>query len=164
MFESVAAAEILGAMITPAVLISAAGTLALSTSNRIARVVDRVRVMGQEAERLNSGESTGKRYDKKSRYISKQLETLSVRVLHLRAALTALYVAIGVLVTTSIAIGVVAELRWQHSWIPVVLGLLGTTALLYASLLLIREARLAVASLMQEAEHAKGLLQREESE
>ena len=35
--------EILSAMITPAVLISASGTLVLSTSVRMARVVDRVR-------------------------------------------------------------------------------------------------------------------------
>jgi hypothetical protein len=44
--------EVLGAMITPAVLISAAGTLVLSTSQRLSRVVDRIRVLAAEAERL----------------------------------------------------------------------------------------------------------------
>jgi len=37
--------EVLGAMITPAVLISASGVLVLSTSNRVGRTVDRVRAL-----------------------------------------------------------------------------------------------------------------------
>ena len=44
------AGEILGAMITPALLISAAGTLSLSTANRLGRVVDRVRALTDMAE------------------------------------------------------------------------------------------------------------------
>jgi hypothetical protein len=44
--------EILGAMITPAVLISASGVLVLSTSNRVGRTVDRVRALAVEVERL----------------------------------------------------------------------------------------------------------------
>ena len=46
------AGEILGAMITPALLISASGTLTLSTSNRLGRVVDRIRKLTTEAENL----------------------------------------------------------------------------------------------------------------
>lgn len=49
-FDAPAAGEILGAMITPAVLISASGTLTLSTSNRLGRIVDRARVLHTEAE------------------------------------------------------------------------------------------------------------------
>jgi len=37
--------QILAAMITPAVLISACGTLVFSTSSRVSRVVDRVRAL-----------------------------------------------------------------------------------------------------------------------
>ena len=44
--------EVLGAMITPAVLISASGVLVLSTSNRVGRTVDRVRAIAAEVERL----------------------------------------------------------------------------------------------------------------
>jgi hypothetical protein len=44
--------EVLGAMITPAVLISASGVLVLSTSNRVGRTIDRVRVLATEVERL----------------------------------------------------------------------------------------------------------------
>ncbi len=37
------AVSVLTAMITPALLLSACGTLILSTSNRLARIVDRIR-------------------------------------------------------------------------------------------------------------------------
>ena len=47
-------AAVLSAMITPAVLISAAGTLVLSTSNRLSRVVDRIRVLAAEAKAFQS--------------------------------------------------------------------------------------------------------------
>jgi len=43
---------VLTAMITPALLISACGTLILSTSNRLARIVDRVRTLSRDLERL----------------------------------------------------------------------------------------------------------------
>ena len=139
--------EILGAMITPAVLISAGGSLVLSTSNRLSRVVDRVRVLAQEAERLPPGreEASARR-----QLIAGQLSILTARVLLLRTAMTALYTAIGLLVMTSIAVGVTAAWQWRYGWIPVVLGLGGACALLYGSLLLVREARFAVNSTLQE--------------
>lgn len=52
MTEIAMSSEVLGAMITPAVLISASGVLVLSTSNRVSRTVDRVRALAAEAERL----------------------------------------------------------------------------------------------------------------
>ncbi len=143
-----AAAEVLGAMITPAVLISAAGTLILSTSNRLSRVVDRVRVLAAEAERLNMSEPPLDPVATKAKraFIADQLARLSARLVLLRSAMTVLYMAIGLLVATSITVGVVVLLHAGYEWIPVAMGLLGASALLYGSLLLVREARLAVGS------------------
>ena len=141
------ASEVLGAMITPAVLISASGTLVLSTSNRLTRVVDRVRSLAGEAEQLHKGEASD---GKRAALIVEQIPLLSSRALLLRSALTAFYSAIGLLVTTSIAVGVVAALRWDYGWVPVVSGLAGGCALLYGSLLLIREARLAIGFTLKE--------------
>ena len=45
--------SVLGAMITPAVLISACGALILSTSVRLGRVVDRVRALSDRFEELS---------------------------------------------------------------------------------------------------------------
>jgi hypothetical protein len=144
-----AASEVLGAMITPAVLISASGTLVLSTSNRLTRVVDRVRALASEAEKLRKGESSVE-VEARRRLISQQLPVLSKRALLLRSALGALYAAIGFLVATSIAVGVSVALQWAYGWIPVISGLIGASALLWGSLLLVREARLAIGSTLQE--------------
>lgn len=156
------ATEVLGAMITPAVLISASGTLVLSTSNRLNRVVDRVRVLAAQAEQLRKSEVQAiEDSEAKRQLLAGQLGVLSSRALLLRSAMTSLYLAIGLLVTTSIAVGVVAVFNWAYGWIPVVLGLLGTGVLLYGSFLLVREARLAVGSLMQEMNYAQEAVAKE---
>jgi len=148
--------EVLGAMITPAVLISASGTLVLSTSNRLTRVVDRVRALAAEAERFRKeqGREAGDTEVRK-RLIVEQISILSKRALLLRSAMTALYSAIGFLVVTSIAVGIVAALNWIYGWLPVVTGLCGACALLFGSLLLVREARLAVGSTLQEMAYVR---------
>lgn len=145
--------EVLGAMITPAVLISASGTLVLSTSNRLSRVVDRVRVLTREAEGL-----AGRWEEPYGRLIRDQMARLAVRVGLLRAALTTLYAAIGLLVATSIAVGVSAAFGWAHGWVAILLGLVGAAALFHGSLLLVREARLGVGSTLQELDYMKRFL------
>jgi hypothetical protein len=159
--------EILGAMITPAVLISASGVLVLSTSNRVGRTVDRVRALAAEVERLQllpeSGSVSTESKASKRKRLADQLAQLSARAVLLRSAMTALYSAIGLLVGTSILVGVVALLQWQYSSLPVVVGFAGACALLYASLLLVREARLAVRSTLQEVAFAReAVLERDE--
>ena len=151
------ASEVLGAMITPAVLISASGTLVLSTSNRLTRVVDRVRSLAGEAEQIRKGKSSMEA-EKRAALIVEQIPLLSSRALLLRSALTAFYSAIGLLVTTSIAVGVVAALRWDYGWVPVVSGLAGGCALLYGSLLLIREARLAIGFTLKEMDFLRDVV------
>ena len=151
--------EVLGAMITPAVLISASGVLVLSTSNRVGRTVDRVRVLATQLERMqvaadNDAPGNPARAVK-LRHTGDQLVQLSDRALLLRSALTALYAAIGLLVATSILVGVVTLVQWAYHWVPIMLGLAGSCALLYGSLLLVREARLAVRSTLQEVSFAR---------
>jgi hypothetical protein len=131
-------------MITPAVLISASGTLVLSTSNRLTRVVDRVRVLADKAPNQKKENADTREF------ILDQLARLSHRALLLRSTLTSLYVAIGMFVSTSISVAVVSFFHWQYSWIPVSLGLVGSCSLLYGSVLLILEGRYAIASTLHE--------------
>jgi hypothetical protein len=159
-FEQFTAPDILGAMITPAVLISASGTLVLSTSNRLGRVVDRIRVLGDEAEELPPDAQADRETVEKRALISSQLAHLSVRIRFLQTAVTVLYVAIGLLVGTSLSIGASAAARWALGWVPVGLGLLGATALFLASVLLVREARLAVRSTLIEVDYVKRVVAR----
>ncbi|MFM2420934.1 MAG: hypothetical protein RL385_5657 [Pseudomonadota bacterium] len=152
-----AAAEVLGAMITPSLLISASGTLVLSTSNRLSRVVDRVRVLTRDAETLPI-ELPETAVKPKHALIATQLGSLSQRAVILRSALGSLYTAIGFLVATSVSIGMLTMTHADFSWPAVVLAMLGACALLWGSVLLVREGRLAIGSTLEEMNYARDVL------
>jgi hypothetical protein len=140
--------QVLSAMITPSVLISAAGLLVLSTSNRLSRVVDRVRILAEKvAETQPNPGSAG--------VFLGHISRLSKRAILLRSALTSLYIAISLFVTTSILLGVLSVLSWTYDWLPTVTALAGSCSLLYGSVLLISEARHAIASTLQELNEIK---------
>ena len=135
-------------MITPSVLISAAGLLVLSTSNRLSRVVDRVRVLAAKVNEIRpSGAS--------SNLFLEQIARLSKRAVLLRSALTSLYISITLFVTTSILLGILSVMSWTHDWLPTITALVGSCSLLYGSVLLISEARHAIASTLQELNEIK---------
>jgi len=160
MSEAPRAGEILGAMITPAVLISASGTLTLSTSNRIARIVDRVRGLHTQAEGLPPWDATDADTLDKRAQIADQIARQTQRIGILQGALIALYVAITLLVGSSVAIGLSAATRGWFEWLPAALGLLGASVLLVSAILLIREARLSVRSTLAEMEYTKRMVAR----
>jgi hypothetical protein len=157
------ATEVLAAMITPALLISACGTLVLSTSNRLSRVVDRVRVLARDAEQLRSASGSSlddaQQAQAKRALITSQVAALAERALLLRSALAAFYVAIGLLVATSIAVGVLTWLSWLVTWLVIALALLGGCALLWGSVLLVREGRSAISSTFDEMQYIRGLVE-----
>ena len=142
--------EILGAMITPAVLISASWRVgSLSTSNRVESNCGsgpssggRSGALATVCPRAGRRQARAKLSSRRKR-VADQLSLSCPRARFLlRSAMTALYSAIGLLVGTSILVGVVARPEWQYSALPVVAGLRRAPgALLYGSLLLVREAR-----------------------
>lgn len=138
-------AEILGAMITPAVLISASGTLVMSTSSRLGRIVDRSRVLLTQAEELDALTPADRAATAEKRHlITDQLQRLVRRIGLLQNALTSLYFAIGLLVATSISLGVSGAVPAVAGFWPVGLGICGAAALFFASTLLVWEVRIAV--------------------
>jgi len=157
MADLATATEVLGAMITPALLISASGTLVLSTSNRLSRVVERVRVLARDAEQLQTEELT-ERVEKKRTLIASQLRGLAERALILRSALAALYSAVGFLVATSIGVGIVTSLHLRGGWVAIVLAMLGACALLWGSVLLVREGRLAIGHTLEEMSYVRSTI------
>jgi hypothetical protein len=139
------AAHVLTAMVTPAVLISACGMLVMSTSNRLARIVDRVRQLSHEMERLAGGprdEETELRWNA----CEAQLDLQVRRGRLIQRALTSFYVALGTFVATTAALGL-AALSPAWTGVPPLLGILGTLVLLYGSVILIRETTLALRSI-----------------
>src|SRR4030081_3665315 len=138
--------EILTAMITPAVLISASGTMILSTSTRLGRVVDRVRSLSDRLQALPEDDGKIDLLEEKRSMIFDHLDKLPSRSRLLQRALTTFYLAVGVFVATSVAIGVVAFLGARGAWVPVAMGLIGAFFLFYGSMLLVFEARLALST------------------
>lgn len=142
--------SVLSAMITPAVLILACGSLILTTSNRLTRVVDRVREMLTELEQM--GDST--EGAEKRKLLFDQLERSTKRARMLQHAMTRLYLCVSLFVATSVAIGLVALLGGLHfAWIPLVLGFVGAGLLFSASVHLIFESRLALQTTYAEMDY-----------
>ncbi len=147
-----AAVAILTSMITPALLISACGTLILSTSNRLGRVTDRVRNLSAELETLADAAGEVVLRDERRAMILGQIEMLSSRVVVLQRALTLLYLSVCAFVATSVVIGLLGVWRRNLNELVVALGLVGVGLLFVVSALLIVEAHLARASLRVELE------------
>ncbi len=148
--------SILGAMITPAVLISACGALILSTSTRLGRVVDRVRALTDRFEELAEGHEELALGQERRAAIFDQLDKLTSRARILQRSMTVFYIALGLFVATSVAIGSVAFVSVRYTSLqfllvlPVILGLSGASFLFYGSVILIFEARLAHSSIRSE--------------
>jgi hypothetical protein len=139
--------SVLSAMITPAVLILASGSLCFTTSSRLIRAVDRVR------EILPIMETLGGDADAKRAMLINQLSKTTLRARMLQHALSLLYSAIGMFVATSVSIGVIALLSVSVAWIPLLLGFVGAGLLFSASILLIVESRIAIRALYAEMDY-----------
>ena len=119
----------------------------LSTSTRLGRVVDRVRSLSDRLRQLTGDEKPSEFFEEEQAMLYDQLDWLTSRSRLLQRALTTFYLAVGVFVATSVAIGVVAFFeRARGAWVPVVMGLIGATFLFYGSMLLVFEARLALST------------------
>jgi hypothetical protein len=143
---------VLTAMITPAVLISACGTLIFSTSNRVARIVDRVRQLSLEVEQLFSGNRIEFQEERREE-LDRQLSFYTVRGRLIQRSLTSFYLALGMFVASTIALGAMAFLPGVD-WLPSALGITGAITLFYGCVLLIGEARLAIQAVTHETQFA----------
>jgi len=147
------ALAVLTAMITPAVLISACGALILSTSTRLGRVVDRVRMLIDSFEQMTKTQEEGgvELFEERRAVIFNQLDKLTTRTRLLQRSMRVFYMSLCAFVATSVAIGLVGAVgRPSWAWLPVVLGLVGACGLFYGSVLLVKESRIAQESLNAE--------------
>lgn len=146
--DTESAIAVLTAMITPAVLISACGSMILSTSGRLGRVVDRVRALSDRLEGFPDQRSNPELSRERQEIIFLQLDKLTSRARILQRSMVTFYLALGMFVATSVAIGVVAIInRPSYNIVPVIVGLIGACFLSYGSMLLIFEARLALSTI-----------------
>lgn len=138
--EALNSSHILTSMITPAVLISACGTLIFSTSARLGRIFDRVNVMKGEVEAIITG---GISYpDERMKHLRGQIELQRRRARLIQKAMASLYTATLLFVASSLAIAVnVAYGSTSQAWIPTLIALCGGLFLFVASAVLLYESR-----------------------
>ena len=144
------AIAVLTAMITPAVLISACGALIFSTSSRLGRVVDRVRTLSERFQELAAHPEKDDMFEERRVLIFTQLDRQTSRARLIQRAMAAFYTALGIFVGSSVAIAIISVAARNFTWIAVVLGVVGSLFMLYGSVLLIVESRMALGSIMSE--------------
>ncbi len=136
---------ILTAMLAPAFFLTATASLLMSANNRLARVIDRLRVVLKELEETNDPEFRGILEGRVA------LQRLRSRLV-LRGS-QMLYAAICCFVCTSLAVAADAFIGYRVVALPTVMAVLGVLCLFTASLYLARESILAVKATDEEMDH-----------
>ncbi|REJ79267.1 MAG: DUF2721 domain-containing protein [Acidobacteria bacterium] len=137
----------LTAMITPALLISATGSLVLSTSTRLGRVIDRVRDLDKRLAELITSDEREEivLYEKRVAAVFDLLDKVTTRSRILQKAQFSFYAGLLMFVLTSLTIGAAGLLN-DYAWMPVPVGLVGILCVFYGSILMMAESRMATAT------------------
>ena len=138
----------LSAMITPAIFLTATGSLIISTSNRMSRVVDRIRALNDLGDSLDRGESKLDCLPERLAHVDDQIIRLQWRSDRVRHTLALLYIAFATFVGTSLTLAVDTLIgnRRVTASVATSLSVVGVALMLLASVNLVREARAALAS------------------
>jgi hypothetical protein len=152
---------VLTTVVAPAVLTNACSVLCLGTGNRIARVVDRSRQISGALEELPAGHPHCARYQE-------QLAGLGERARFLFSALRLMYTALGSFAAAAlVAVVGSASAFVENGWwfrtaagAGLLAGSLGVGCLVAGCTLMIREVRLALRHISEEAEDAVAAMRR----
>jgi hypothetical protein len=147
---------ILTAVVAPAILTNACSVLSLGTANRIARVVDRTRVVTAARASVAEGSADYQGY-------SRQLERQQMRGTLLMRALQIFYASLGAFAAAALA-AVVGSVFTAYD-LPVayraaaMLGFFagagGVSGLVVGCTLMVRETRLAIQNMAEEVDFAR---------
>jgi threonine/homoserine/homoserine lactone efflux protein len=136
--------EFLTAMVTPTLLISATGSLVLSTSTRLGRVVDRVRELEKRLSEqiMTEDKNSIPLYSKRVETVVSLLDKVTTRARILQMAMSTFYYGLGFFILTSVTIAGAAFFT-SYRWIPIPIGIVGIIFLFWGSVLMLRETRMA---------------------
>jgi hypothetical protein len=145
----------LSILVAPAILTSASSVLCLGTANRLARVVDRTRIVSTQLVSLASNAETTATF-------RRQLEELQVRWSLVLRALICFYMSIGSFAAAALISLVGSSLTTPNLRLVfnclAILGLLsaivGVGSLMAGCCIMVRETRLAIRNLAEEVELA----------
>lgn len=154
---------VLTAVVAPAILTNACSVLALGTSNRLARVVDRTRVVARELAAREPGGASHSQGDYES--WAAQLTGLQARTRLLVKALRVIYGSLGLFATAALVsvVGSIVTYYGQRILFEVTAGLallagaVAVVGLASGCALMVHETRIAVQNLAEEAKMHTGL-------
>jgi hypothetical protein len=146
--------EFLTAMITPALLISASGSLVLSTSTRLGRVIDRARDLIERLDKLILLEDKAAMpfYERRLEANFDLLDKVTSRARILQKAMVAFYRGLALYVLTSVSIGISILVPFAI-WVPIPVGIIGILFTFYGSVLMIYEAQMATVTINNEMDY-----------
>ncbi len=153
MDQNHSAITILAAMITPAVLILASGSLSLTTSQRLHRSVERTRKIYADFEDIKTGKRFATKDEKE--LLNRQLQRAATRAILMQRAMTLLYIAICFFISTSLLLGLFELFDIKSSTLTITTAMLGALLLLAASILLILETRHGLGAVNEEMNYRK---------
>ncbi|HEY0798659.1 MAG TPA: DUF2721 domain-containing protein [Candidatus Baltobacteraceae bacterium] len=136
---------VISAMITPAILILATGSLVMSTLTRVGRIVDRARrLIALLATQRASNDTEGAQTTVDWLFHYRRRAALAER------ALTLYYSAIGTFVAASLAISVDSLTRNSIPWLSLMFVVVGAIFLFSGTLALVIETNIATGALRKE--------------
>ena len=152
----------LSLIVAPAILTNASSVLAMSTSNRLARAVDRARELARQLE--EPGRAGGPDAERRL----SELTTTETRAMLLLRVLRSFYTALAAfaLATLVSLLGAVLAVTQGGVVVRVFViagvgsGVIAVSALVHGSVLLLRETRMGVAVLRARAEGVRARLER----
>ena len=141
----------------PAVLTNASSVLALGTSNRFARAIDRARALSAQLE------TPGAEADPLTPLRVRQLHRTEIRAQRLLQALWFFYLALGNFAAAALVSLIGAGLATSEHhiifrvalWLALVTGVVGVTSLVLGCSLLVQETRLALINVTEEADYIR---------
>jgi len=144
---------VLTAIVAPAILTNASSVLALGTSNRLARVVDRTRIVARELATVEPKSADYSAW-------AHQLKGLQLRAQLLVRALRVIYAALGLFAAAALVSvgGSIASYYGQQilfeaaAALAILTGASAVFGLCLGCVLMVRETRLAVNNLSEEAD------------
>ena len=157
---------VLSLIVAPAILTNAASVLAMSTSNRLARAVDRARELARQLEDTSHPDPSP---DEESRESARRLHELSAtedRAVLLMRVLQSFYISLGgfAVAVLSSLLGAVISLFLTGYFVGILeviavsAGAVAVAALIRGSAFLVRETSIAVQVMHERAESVRGRL------
>lgn len=151
---------VMSLIVAPAILTNACSVMAMSTSNRLARAVDRARELSKQLE-----DSDAKATPTMARRL-RELTAAEFRALLLLRALRSLYAALAGFASAAL-VSLLGAVLFQLSYpsivqflevVAVLAGFVAVGVLIHAAVLLVRETRIAVQVLQERADGLRARL------